>query len=147
MKRMSNFCILLIIALLTPMIQATAQTPISEASSQAARDADGIEMLISTEQRAEALRAKLFDLEMKEIELQARLEDLDVRLRPENIQRALSLVGSVRPMDELRDALRIRIENEKARVTRQLEIVGSNRERLESLVSEADAAIELLRQQ
>jgi hypothetical protein len=56
---------------------------------------------------------------MKEIELQAQLEDLDYRLLPENIQKALAFVGSVRPMDELREALRIRIENEKVSVAKQ----------------------------
>ena len=47
--------------------------------------------------------------------------------------------------DELRDDLRIRIENAKTRVNRQLELLASSRERLESTVSEADAAVELLR--
>lgn len=105
MKVMSNFRILLVVALLTPMIEAIAQTSTREATSQGTRDADGIEMLMRTEQRAESLRAKLLDLEMKEIELPARLEDFDVRLRPENIQKALSLVGSVRPMDEFARSL------------------------------------------
>lgn len=146
MKRLSTFCILLTVALLTPMIQAVAQTSTRAASSQRSRDMVEIETLMQVEHRAHALRAQLMDLQMKEIELQALLEDLDYRLLPENIQRTLALVGSVRPMDELRDALRIRIENVKTRVNRQLEILASSRERLESAVSEADVEVELLRQ-
>ena len=41
------------------------------------------------EERVEALRARLFDLQMQEIELQARIEDLDIRLMPEFINRQL----------------------------------------------------------
>jgi hypothetical protein len=111
-KRLSNFCILLIVALLTPTIEAVAQTS-TRAASSPSRDLVEIEMLIRAEHRAETLRAQLLDLQMREIELQARLEELDYRLRPENIQSALVFVGSVRPMDELRDDLRISIENAK----------------------------------
>jgi hypothetical protein len=143
MKSVSTFCILLIVALLAPM-EAIAQTS-TRAASSPSRDLVEIEMLMRAEHRAEALGVQLLDLQMKEIELQAQLEDLDYRLLPENIQKALAFVGSVRPMDELREALRIRIENEKTRVNRQLEILASSRERLESMVSEADVEVEFLR--
>jgi hypothetical protein len=144
MKSVSTFCIFLIVALLAPTMEAVAQTS-TRAASSPSRDLVEIEMLMRAEHRAEALRVQLLDLQMKEIELQAQLEDLDYRLLPENIQKALAFVGSVRPMDELREVLRIRIENEKARVNRQLEILASSRERLESVVSEADVEVEFLR--
>lgn len=98
------------------------------------------------EERSEALRARLFDLQMEEIDLLARLDDLDYRLTPESIQRALALVGSVRPMDELREALRIRLEGQKARVKQQLDLLAASRERLESAIREAEAELELVRQ-
>jgi hypothetical protein len=88
------------------------------------------------EERAEALRAKLFDIQIQEIELQARLDDLDIRLTPEAIHRQLALVGSVRPMDELRNTLRRALESEKARVNRMLELLVSSRERLEAEIRE-----------
>jgi hypothetical protein len=105
-----------------------------------------LEILTRAEQRAEALRAKLFDLQMGEIQLQSCLEDLDYRLTPEGIRRALAFVGSVRPMDEWRDALRVRLENEKARVNKLLEFLVSSRERLEAEISRSDEEIERLRQ-
>jgi hypothetical protein len=77
--------------------------------------------------------------------LHARLDDLDYQLTPEAIQRALAFVGSPRPMDEFREALRIRLESQKARVHRQLEL-SSNRERLESAIRETEADLERLRQ-
>jgi hypothetical protein len=109
---------------------ALAMAAASMAQSQESRSSDGcerngltakanshidLEMATRAEQRVESLRAQLFDLEMIELELQARVDDLDYQLTPDGIQRALAFVGSVRPMDELRDALRVRLEGEKAR--------------------------------
>lgn len=105
-----------------------------------------LEILTRAEQRAEALRAKLFDLETHELYLQSRLEYLDYRMRPDSIQRALAFVGSVRPMDELRDDLRKSLENEKGRVNTELELLASRRERLEAALSRADAEVERLLQ-
>jgi hypothetical protein len=55
MKRLSNFCILLIVALLTP-IEAVAQTS-TRAASSPSRDLVEIEMLMRAEHRAGALRS------------------------------------------------------------------------------------------
>jgi hypothetical protein len=98
------------------------------------------------EDRVEALRAKLFDLQMQEIELRARVEELDIRLMPEAIHRQLALVGSVRPMDELRNGLRKLLESDKARVTRMLELLVSSEERLEAEILEAEAELERARE-
>ena len=105
-----------------------------------------LEIVTRTEQRVGMLRERVFDLQVQEMDLQARLDDLDYRMTPEAIQRALAFVGSPRPMDEYRDALRTRLESQKARVHRQLELLSSSRERLESAIAEAEAELERLRQ-
>ena len=105
-----------------------------------------VELLTRAENRSDALRAQVLDLQMKEIDLQARLDDLDNRLRPESIQQALSLVSSVRPMDELRDDLRARLESEKSRTNAQLELLASTQARLEAAISDADSECARLRQ-
>lgn len=105
-----------------------------------------LELVARAEDRAEALRTKLFNVQTQEFDLQARLEDLHYQLTPENIQRALTVITSVRPMDERRNDLRLRIESEKARVNKQLELLVSSRERLEAAISRADAEVERLRQ-
>jgi predicted RNase H-like nuclease (RuvC/YqgF family) len=106
-----------------------------------------LEIVVRAEQHAETLRAKLFDLQLQELELQARLDDLDYRMTPESIQQTLVFIGSTRPIDERREALRTRFENEKARVNKLLEMLAANRERLEAAISKADAEVERLRQQ
>ena len=58
------------------------------------------------EQRTETLRTRLFELMVREMDFQARIEDLDFRLTPYGIQRALAFEGSTRPMDELEKTLR-----------------------------------------
>lgn len=98
------------------------------------------------EDRVEALCAKLFDLEITESNFLARLDDLDYRCSPEGIQRALAFVGSARPMDELREGLRIRLETQKARVKKQLEMLEATRERLEAAIRDAEADLERVRQ-
>jgi len=105
-----------------------------------------LEAVARAEERAEAMRAKLFDLEMKELDLLALLDELDYRSSPDGLQRALAFVGSARPMDELREALRIRLEAQKARANKQLEQLASTRSRLEASLREADAEVERARQ-
>jgi predicted nucleic acid-binding Zn-ribbon protein len=105
-----------------------------------------LEMLTRAEDRSDALRAQLLDLQMKEIDLQARLDDLDYRLTPENIQQAFALVGSARPMDELRGELRERLESEKSRINAQLDLLAATQARLEAAIRDADADCARLRQ-
>lgn len=103
------------------------------------------EIAMRTEERAESLRVRLFEVTLRELDLMARLDDLDYRSSPEGIQRALAYVGSARPMDELREALRIRLERERARVNSQLEMLASFREQLESAIRETDTQLERVR--
>jgi len=103
--------------------------------------------LARAEQRVDQLRAKLFELETREMDLLARLDDLDYRLTPEAIQRALAFVGSPRPMDEFREALRIRLESQRVRINRQLELVLASREQIEWAVREAEAELDRIRYQ
>jgi len=104
------------------------------------------ELLRRAEQRAEDLRDRLLELQSREFALQTRLDQLDYQMTPEAIQRTLVFVSSVRPLDELRDALRTRLEAEKARVNKQLELLAATREKLESTIREADAEVQRLRQ-
>jgi hypothetical protein len=119
----------------------------NRASARAqAVDPAGLEMVLRAEQRADALRDQLFEIEMQKLELQIRLVELDYRMAPDSIQQALALVGSTRPMDELRQSLRSRIESERDRVTNQLDLLASRVSRLETAISRADSEVERLRQ-
>ena len=91
-------------------------------------------------QRAEDLRTKLLDVQGKESELQMRLQQLDLDLRPENIERFFAGTGSTRP-EELREGRRRYLQNEKQSVLAQLEHLAASRTRLESAILAADAEV------
>lgn len=118
------------------------------ADAQKDRDQSRVDvgMLTRAENRAEALRSQLVNLQMREIELKARIDELDYQMKPESIQQALALVGSVRPRDELGATLRARLEAEKSRTNAKLELVAATRVKLETALRDAEAECERLRQ-
>jgi chromosome segregation ATPase len=104
-----------------------------------------LERLSRAEQRAESLRAQLRDLHAKEAELQARAEDIEYALKPENIERAMAGYGTTHP-EELREQRRRMLEGERDRVRKQLAQMASSRSQLEQAIASADAEVERLRQ-
>lgn len=102
-----------------------------------------MERLTRAEQRAESLRAQQVDVEGKLADLQAKLEQIEYQLRPENIERAAGY-GTVHP-EEARDTRRRQLENERGRVMAQVRILETSRARLETSVGTADAEVDSLR--
>ena len=88
-------------------------------------------------QAVDDLRVQLLEVQAKETELQARARQLDEDLKPENIERSLAGVGSTRPED-LRELRRSQLNTERESVRAQLKIVGTSRERLESVIRTAE---------
>jgi DNA repair exonuclease SbcCD ATPase subunit len=103
-----------------------------------------MERLTRAEQRAESLRLQQIDVESKLADLQARLEQVEYGLKPENIERA-SGFGTVHP-EEAREARRRQLETEKKSTQAQIRILETSRARLETAVSTADAEVDALRQ-
>src|SRR5205085_11697658 len=75
--------------------------------------------LTKLEQQTETLRAQLREVTEKEAALEARRQQLDEDLRPENVQNRAALTG-ILDADAARDQVRKQLESEKARVERQL---------------------------
>jgi DNA repair exonuclease SbcCD ATPase subunit len=88
-------------------------------------------------QRAENLRTQLQDVQSKEAELQMRVQQLDVELRPESIERYFAAAGSTRP-EELREQRRRQLQNEKESALARLDQLAASRTRLESAILTAD---------
>ena len=103
-----------------------------------------MERLTKAEQRAEALRTQLVDVESKLADLQGRLDQVEYALRPENIERATQGGGTVHP-EEARDTRRHQLENERARTQAQIKILEGSRARLEPSISMADSEVDFLR--
>lgn len=83
------------------------------------------------------LRAQLNDVQARENELQARARQLDEDLKPENIERSLAGIGSTKP-EELREQRRRQLTIERNGVGKQLNLLATSRERLESAIRTAE---------
>ena len=103
-----------------------------------------MERLTRAEQRSEALRSQLIDVQSKMADLQSRLEQIEYSLKPENIEKATMSYGTVHP-EEARESRRRQLESEKSRVQAQLNILETSRTRLETSIATADSEVDLLR--
>ena len=86
----------------------------------------------------EKLRAQLIEVQGKEEDLRARVQQLEESLKPENIERSLAGVGSTKP-EELREARRRQLTIERDGLLAQLRIVETSRQRLETAIANAEA--------
>lgn len=102
-----------------------------------------LERLSRAEQRSETLRAQLRDVQSKEADLEAHMEQVNFDLKPENIERSVAAYGSTHP-EEARDARKRALENEKNRTQSQIDLMVTSRQRLESAIASADAEVERL---
>jgi septal ring factor EnvC (AmiA/AmiB activator) len=102
------------------------------AAAAAAQDASVIE------QRIEGLRTQLREVADNETRLQARAEELEEALRPENIQRSVAPIGTT-DAEALRDKRRQQLERQKAGVDEQLASLAASRSRLEAAIASAEA--------
>jgi chromosome segregation ATPase len=102
-----------------------------------------LERLSRAEQRAASLRTELRDVQAKEADLEAKAEQIDYDLKPENIERATAGYGTTHP-EELRDQRRHQLESEKQRLRKQLDQLAASRTHLEDAIATADAEIDRL---
>jgi len=93
----------------------------------------------SAQDIADNFRVQLSEVEVRQAEMQARDEQLEEDLKPENIERSLAGVGSTRP-ELLREQRRRQLEIARARVRVQLDELDRIHTRLETAIAEADAA-------
>jgi uncharacterized protein YlxW (UPF0749 family) len=94
----------------------------------------------SAQERAATLRSQLAEIPLRQSELQTRLDQLEVDLKPENIEHSLAGIGSTHPED-LREQRRRQLEREKNYVQAQLNELAASRTRLEAAIAQADAEI------
>jgi hypothetical protein len=104
-----------------------------------------LDLLSKAEQRAEVMRRQLLELIDKETAVKSRLVQIEEEIRPENIERSLSTVGSTRSM-ELRETRRRVLETERRGYESLLSQTGQSRIRLDEDVRQADALVGRLRQ-
>ena len=105
-----------------------------------------LELLTRAEQRADMLRKQLVEVIEKETSLKIRLVQLEEEMRPENIERSLSLIGGTRTA-ELREARRRVLSNERKAVEDILgQTLQGQRRQLEEDVRQAETMVSRLRE-
>ncbi len=105
----------------------------------------GLDLLSRAEQRAEVLRKQLLELIEKETSFKSRLVQIEDDMRPDSIERSMSLVGTTRT-PEMRDVRRRILENDRKGIEGLLMQTVQMRARLEDDVRQADALVLKLRQ-
>lgn len=103
-----------------------------------------MERLSRAEQRAEQLRGQLLDTESKMADIEAKLEQIEYALKPENIEKSMQTFGSTRPED-VREARRRQLEGERGRLRAQFKILETSKARLAVASASADNEVDLLR--
>lgn len=104
-----------------------------------------LDLLAHAEQRAEIMRRQLLELIEKETALKIRQAQIEEDIRPENIERAMSGIGSTRTV-ELRDTRRRVLETERRGVDSLLNLTTQGRVKLDEDLRQADALVAKLRQ-
>jgi hypothetical protein len=99
-----------------------------------------LERLSRTEQRAENYRTQLRDVVQREAALQARLDQIEIEILPENIEVRAAGAGSLRA-EQVRDQMRRLLENERTRTRSQLDLLMQNRTQLEQAIARTDAEV------
>jgi len=103
-----------------------------------------MERLTRAEQRAEQIRSQLIDTQGKIADLEAKRDQVEWSLKPENIERVTQGMGTLHP-EEARDSRKKQLESEKARLEAQLKILDTSKNRLETSSANADAEVDNLR--
>ena len=109
------------------------------------RVAPTLELLARAEERAGILRKQLIESIEKETAYRSRLTQMDEEVRPENVERALSGVGTTRTA-EIREVRRRSLEIEKRGLESLLNLNTQSRARLEDDVRQADSLVSRIRQ-
>src|SRR5258708_6291290 len=104
-----------------------------------------LDLLGRAEDRAGVLRKQLIELIEKETSYRSGMAQIEQDIRPENIERALSGVGTTRTA-ELRDVRRRVLEIERRGLESLLNLTTQSRLRLDEDVIQADALVSRLRQ-
>jgi len=104
-----------------------------------------MELLARAEERAGILRKQLVETIEKEMSYKSRLAQIEEDIRPENVERALSGIGTTRTA-EMREVRRRSLDIEKRGLEGLLVLATQNRGRLDDDVRQADALVSRLRQ-
>ena len=104
-----------------------------------------LDIITKGEQRVDQLRKQLFDIIEREGATKSKLDQVELDLRPEAIERSLAFTGSLRPEDA-REARRRSLDSERRSLQASLSDIQALRAGLDANMRKAEALVEKLRQ-
>lgn len=125
-------------------IKKLESTQKSENDEKQKRFAANIDILTKAEERVDSLRKQKFELTDKENSIRARLEQIDMDIRPEMVERSTATTGSLRP-EELREARRRSLDAERRNLESLLNEVTTARSAVDQNLQRAEALAAKLR--
>lgn len=103
-----------------------------------------LDILTRAEQRSESLRKQVFEMTEKENTVRARLDQIELDMRPEAIERTLQLAGSMRP-EEVRDSRRKSLDAERRNLNALMTDIQQTKATLSLNLQKADVMVEKIR--
>ena len=103
-----------------------------------------LDILNRAEQRSESLRKQLFELMEKETGIRAKLDMIEVNIRPEAIEREVAFAGTLRPED-LRAMKKKQLEVERTSLQNILNEIQKTKTVLEQNLQRSEQMVEKLR--
>ena len=126
-------------------LSAPDSKPGTASNNSQTRVAANLELLGRAEDRVGILRKQVLELIEKDTSYKRRLAQIDEDMRPENVERALSGVGTTRTA-ELRDVRRRSLDIEKRGLEGLVYLTSQSRPRLEEDLRIAESLVSKLRQ-
>lgn len=103
-----------------------------------------LDILTRAESRSESLRKQLFEMIEKENTVKARLDQLEIDIRPESIERALQLNGSMRP-EEVRENRKKSLNAERGNLQSLLTEIQNTKNNINVNLQKSEIMVEKLR--
>jgi hypothetical protein len=103
-----------------------------------------LDILTRAEQRSESLRKQLFEMVEKESTIKARLDIIEINIRPEAIEREVAHAGTMRPED-LRALKKKQLEIERTSLQSILAEIQKTRTVLDQNLQRSELMVEKLR--
>ena len=103
-----------------------------------------LDILTRAEQRSESLRKQLFEMIEKENSVKTRLDQIEIEIRPEAIERALQLNGSMKP-EEVRENRRKSLDAERRNLQSLIAEIQSTRYNINLNLQKSEVMVEKIR--
>ncbi|HEV7701161.1 MAG TPA: hypothetical protein VGO43_13100 [Pyrinomonadaceae bacterium] len=129
---------------LTERVKKLESTQASTYDEKQKRMLLNLDILTRAEQRTESLRKQLFEMIEKENSVKSRMDQIDYESRPEIIERALQVQGSMKP-EEVRENRRKQLTAEKGNLQSLLTQIQSTRSQIETSLAKAEDMVAKLR--